>query len=135
MEDPGSYHRAMPTWRCPHCGTPQAEGSRCWVCRRSSTSCATCRHFRQSVAAQVGYCGLDPRRAALRGDEIRGCWEARPVTAVSTAPPSPRTDVRRRLDFVPIGEPAPEAVRPAPAVSPAAPEPSPRYMLWAESEG
>ena len=24
----------MPVWRCPHCATPQAEASRCWVCRR-----------------------------------------------------------------------------------------------------
>ena len=31
--------RAMPMWRCPHCGTPQAETARCWVCRRSSTAC------------------------------------------------------------------------------------------------
>ena len=46
-----SYHPAMPMWRCPHCGTPQAETARCWVCRRSSTSCGTCRHYRRSVAA------------------------------------------------------------------------------------
>ena len=32
-------------WRCPHCGAPQAETARCWVCRRSSTTCSTCRHF------------------------------------------------------------------------------------------
>jgi len=70
-----SYHRAMPLWLCPHCGTPQAESARCWVCRKSSTSCATCRHFRNAVAAQLGYCGLDRRRQPLRGDEMRGCWE------------------------------------------------------------
>ena len=35
----------MPVWRCPHCGTPQAESSRCWVCRRSTTTCATCLPF------------------------------------------------------------------------------------------
>ncbi|HEV8281619.1 MAG TPA: hypothetical protein VGQ02_07180 [Candidatus Limnocylindrales bacterium] len=68
----------MPMWRCPHCGTPQAETARCWVCRRSSTSCATCRHFRDAVAVNLGYCGLDPARSPLRGDEIRPCWEARP---------------------------------------------------------
>jgi hypothetical protein len=62
-------------WRCPHCGTPQAETSRCWVCRRSSTSCATCRHFRHAVAVNLGYCGLDRDRQPLRGDEIRACWE------------------------------------------------------------
>ena len=65
----------MPSWRCPHCSTPQPESSRCWVCHRSSTSCGTCRHFRGSVAARVGYCGLDRRRQPLRGDEVRACWE------------------------------------------------------------
>jgi len=65
----------MPMWRCPHCGTPQAETARCWVCRRSSTSCATCRHFRHSVAANIGYCGLDRTRRPLSGEEIRSCWE------------------------------------------------------------
>jgi len=72
----------MPMWRCPHCGTPQAETARCWVCRRSSTSCATCRHFRHSVAANIGYCGLDRARRPLSGEEIRPCWEqALPATA------------------------------------------------------
>jgi hypothetical protein len=103
----------MPMWRCPHCGTPQAETARCWVCRRSSTACATCRNFRRSVAAQLGYCGLDRERAPLRGDEIRGCWEAaaapiedRSVPAARYAPASPdldddRTPVRR-LEFVEV---------------------------------
>lgn len=63
-------------WRCPHCGTPQAETARCWVCRRSSTACGTCRNFRRSVAGSLGYCGLDRRRQPLAGDEIRECWEA-----------------------------------------------------------
>ncbi|MBF6605957.1 MAG: hypothetical protein IVW53_10290 [Chloroflexi bacterium] len=65
----------MPMWRCPHCETPQAETARCWVCHRSSTSCATCRHFRDAVAANLGYCGLDRARTPLRGDEVRACWE------------------------------------------------------------
>ncbi len=62
-------------WRCPHCGAPQREAARCWVCRKSSTSCATCRHFCRGVAAGLGYCGLDRRRAPLHGDEIRACWD------------------------------------------------------------
>ena len=62
-------------WRCPHCATPQPEASRCWVCHRSSTSCGTCRHFRRSVAARVGYCGLDRKHEPLEGDEVRACWE------------------------------------------------------------
>jgi hypothetical protein len=70
----------MPMWRCPHCGTPQAETARCWVCGRSSTSCATCRHFRDAVAVNLGYCGLDRGRSPLRGDEIRPCWDGSPAT-------------------------------------------------------
>jgi hypothetical protein len=77
----------MPSWRCPHCSTPQPEASRCWVCHRSSTSCGTCRHFRGSVAARVGFCGLDRRRGPLQGDEVRVCWEDGAVAA----PPDPVT--------------------------------------------
>jgi hypothetical protein len=71
----GSYHVVMPLWRCPHCGTPQAETARCWVCHRSSTSCGTCRHFRISVANGLGYCGLDRQRTPLDGSELRACWQ------------------------------------------------------------
>src|SRR5262245_34356847 len=112
----------MSMWRCPHCGTPQTESARCWVCHRSSTACGTCRHFRRSVAAQLGYCGLDRQRLPLRGDEIRACWEGRSgalteETVVPVVQPAPvhrlrqgaassddRTSVRR-LEFVPVGEP------------------------------
>jgi hypothetical protein len=78
----------MPSWRCPHCSTPQPESSRCWVCRRSSTSCGTCRHFRGSVAARIGFCGLDRRREPLHGDEVRACWEDG-ATAIPPDPPIP----------------------------------------------
>jgi hypothetical protein len=71
----------MPVWRCPHCGTPQAETSRCWVCHRSTTSCGTCRHFRRGIAGGLGLCGLDPRRLALDGTEMRACWVARDTAA------------------------------------------------------
>ena len=115
-----SYHPRMPMWRCPHCGTPQAETARCWVCHRSSTACATCRHFRRSVAAQLGYCGLDRQRRPLRGDEIRGCWEAAiappegSATPVHRTPPiAPDIDLDRtpvrRLEFVEVGTTVPEA--------------------------
>jgi hypothetical protein len=70
-------------WRCPHCATPQAEAARCWVCHRSSTSCASCRNFRRSISAGVGYCALDRGRGALHGQEIRSCWE--PVIALRGA--------------------------------------------------
>lgn len=71
----------MPVWRCPHCATPQAETSRCWVCRRSTTSCATCRHFRRGIAGGLGVCGLNPRRVALTGTEMRACWAGPPGAA------------------------------------------------------
>ncbi len=77
----------MDVWRCPHCGIQQAETARCWVCHRSTTVCGTCRHYRQSVAGSLGFCGLDPRRRPLSGDEQRGCWEQEariPVLASST---------------------------------------------------
>jgi hypothetical protein len=80
----------MPMWRCPHCGTPQPEAARCWVCRRSSTTCSTCRHFRRSLAASVGFCGLDRRRLPLRGDEHRGCWDPAAATQAVLALPAPR---------------------------------------------
>ena len=103
----------MSMWRCPHCGTPQAEASRCWVCHRSSTTCSTCRNFRRSVAAQIGYCGLDARRLPLAGSELRGCWEpgaARPADAPTGAAHAddgeardPETERSTRLrDFVPV---------------------------------
>ena len=82
----------MAMWRCPHCGTPQAETARCWVCRRSSTSCGTCRHFRASVAAKVGYCGLDRQRQPISGDEIRSCWESRPEPAEPSGDPGVPAD-------------------------------------------
>ena len=80
-----SYHRAMPMWRCPHCATPQAEAARCWVCHRSSTSCASCRNYRRSISAGLAYCALDRGRKALTGHEIRPCWE--PVTTLTGAAP------------------------------------------------
>jgi hypothetical protein len=109
-------------WRCPHCGTPQAETARCWVCRRSSTACATCRNFRRSVAGQLGYCGLDRKRVPLRGDEIRACWEssAPPIEVpvanpVRSLPPSlevddDRTSVRT-VEFVEVPTAAQESRR------------------------
>lgn len=148
----------MPMWRCPHCATPQPEAARCWVCRRSSTSCGTCRSFRRSVAAQIGYCGLDRRRLPLRGDEIRACWEAAsPAGQVAASgpgadvEPSPaiRTGVRPR-EFIPVGRAvqvgAPDAhgsaVGPVLAASepvlaaagPDGPAEADRVTLWVDAE-
>jgi len=107
-----SYHPAMPMWRCPHCATPQPEASRCWVCRRSSICCATCRHFRRSIAATLAYCGLDRRREPLAGDEIRACWESAtarvepplPAIILDAAGSASRTPVRSRREFVSLDE-------------------------------
>jgi hypothetical protein len=75
----------MPVWRCPYCATPQPESSRCWVCRRSTTSCATCRHYRRGVAGGLGLCGRDRRHLALTGHEMRACWVAAPQAPEHTA--------------------------------------------------
>jgi hypothetical protein len=148
----------MALWRCPHCGTPQPVAARCWVCRRSSTSCGTCRHFRASVAARIGYCGLDRERRPLAGSEIRACWdgvalgevEEADVPAV-VAEPSPPPAGSYMSGFVPVDtlleatrasspplEPFPEppsAVEPAPAPPlPAAITPA-DGLLWADLEG
>jgi hypothetical protein len=75
----------MPVWRCPHCATPQAEASRCWVCRRSTTSCVTCRHYRRAITGGLGLCGLDPRHPAVADTEVRACWVGMPASAAGVA--------------------------------------------------
>jgi len=37
------------------------------------------------VVARVVYCGLDPRRTPIAGDEHRGCWSGRPVAPIRSA--------------------------------------------------
>src|SRR5512147_763991 len=155
-----SYHRCMPMWRCPHCATPQAETARCWVCHRSSTSCGSCRHFRRSVAAQIGYCGLDRQRRPLRGDEIRECWESLDAPGVAGTPVRPtlgpaagwsdepedhRTVVRLR-DFIEVRtEAAPDVADSRVAASPAQTDDplgaavlgsnvESRWSLWGDAE-
>jgi hypothetical protein len=105
----------MPMWRCPHCGTPQAETARCWVCHRSSTACGTCRHFRHSVAAQLGYCGLDRSRQPLSGTEIRACWEGWPAgdvgsDAAPTIGPARQPDDHPHREFIEVGAAAESVV-------------------------
>jgi hypothetical protein len=122
----------MPMWRCPHCGVPQAETARCWVCHRSSTACLTCRNFRRSVAGKLGYCALDRRRLPLRGDEIRACWEANPAPSATPEMPAARASLPvidgtpvSRLEFVEVAARTPGKdgeVPPAPA--------EPRWSLW-----
>ena len=67
----------MASWRCPHCGSPQKETVQCWVCGRFTASCASCLHFRRSIAGNFGYCALDKGRAPLTGEEERACWQRR----------------------------------------------------------
>jgi hypothetical protein len=137
----------MPMWRCPHCGTPQAETARCWVCHRSSTACGTCRHYRRSVAGQLGYCGLDRTRQPLTGDEIRSCWEAwpggaaRPDATPTIGPAGPITDEHRHVDFIEVGATA--GVRSAagarsateePGLPPPQPPDEPGWSLWGDPE-
>ena len=62
------------------------EAAWCWVCRRSTTSCASCRHFRTSVAGRLSYCGLDKGRTPLTGEEERACWERKATEAGSDEP-------------------------------------------------
>jgi len=127
------------SWRCPHCETPQPEASRCWVCHRSSTSCATCRHYRGSVAARTGYCGLDRRRLPLLGDEVRPCWED-VATPVAFDPPIPGlldllTEPVLGQTVTPAEEPARTAAAPRGRPAPDAPRDSLRLRRdWVEVE-
>jgi hypothetical protein len=114
-------------WHCPHCGAPQAETARCWVCRRSSTTCSTCRHFRASLATDVGYCSLDRRRQPLTGRELRACWTQAPASAQSPgavrgaerSPTVREEPAQPRRGFVPLDViELPRATAPAPTDAP-----------------
>jgi hypothetical protein len=54
------------------------------VCHRSTTTCATCRHFRKAVTLKLGYCALDRLHSPLTGEEQRACWERPTAEAGST---------------------------------------------------
>jgi len=95
-------------WHCPHCGAPQAETARCWVCRRSSTTCSTCRHFRRALAGDLGYCGLDARRRPLTGLEQHGCWESKTAAG---EPESPRPSLVEEPHRLRGGRPTVQAYR------------------------
>jgi hypothetical protein len=109
------------------------------VCRRSSTSCATCQHYRRSVAGQLGYCGLDARRQPLTGEEIRGCWEGWPegaATSVTIAPARSSDTARRPLEFIEVasltgpadGGDAAELLGAAPPIN------EPGWNLWGDPD-
>jgi hypothetical protein len=117
---------ALIMWHCPHCGAPQAETARCWVCRKSSTTCSTCRHFRPSLVSDIGYCALDRARRPLTGRELRGCWTQRPGIAqpddaarpAGAAGQSPSREPLPVRGFIPLDEVVPLAT---PLESPGAP--------------
>lgn len=101
------------------------------MCRRSSTACGTCRHFRRSVAARLGYCGLDRKRQPLAGDEIRACWEAWPGGAMAhpeavTIGPAAPVDAPGRREFIEVGR-ADE-----PPLVPVDAHAEPRWDLWGD---
>jgi hypothetical protein len=58
------------------------------VCRRSTTTCASCVNFQRGVAGGLGLCARAPRRLALRGTELRACWEAADILDPAGTPPS-----------------------------------------------
>lgn len=130
----------MPMWRCPHCSTPQPEAARCWLCRRSTTTCAACRHYRRGVAGGLGVCGKSPGRLALRGGEVRPCWE--PIPAPPPPPggagevrPPGREESSART-FVPVdalGARAGQPIAAEPMPSRAAPD-DVRWSLWGDGE-
>ncbi len=137
----------MPLWRCPHCATPQPESSRCWLCKRSTTTCAACRHYRRGVAGGLGLCGKNPRRLALRGTEVLPCWEAlvtaedltsiREPGAALRGRGAPAADERPPRTFVQVDELRVTAAddRAAPAGQPLPPAPgTPRWSLWGDPE-
>ena len=89
-------------------------------------------------------CGLDPRRLALTGGEMRACWAA-PDAVEEAVPGRPvaqltgrSTDGTGRVPrtFVPVDElaaaPAPEP-RPVLAPAPVA-RPSTAWSLWGDQE-
>lgn len=77
----------MSAWRCPNCGTLQAESHTCFLCGRSATSCATCVNFRESLVGGVGYCALDKKREPLTGAEQRTCWTGETAAAAVLVTP------------------------------------------------
>ena len=91
------------------------------------------------MAAKVGYCGQDPHRIPLRGDEIRPCWEAgqlSQVPAISAAVPpedaSTSPHARQFVEVRPVTRRVPKgAAAPAEEPIPAVPlRDEPRWSLW-----
>jgi hypothetical protein len=131
----------MASWRCPHCDAPQPETARCWVCHRSTTTCATCRQFRRSVATKFGYCALDKGRSPLVGDEERSCWQRRPAesglfAAPADAAESPGAGAGAGADEgADAGADAGSGIWGATASAEASPDqPVPGHGMWTEAD-
>lgn len=92
------------------------------------------------MAGKLGYCGKDRRRAALSGDEIRGCWEAVPgdnrppdATPWASRVIDPSLGGRRsRVDFVPVDDLRPGMTSPGHGTAPDGP--AFRHQLWEDLE-
>jgi hypothetical protein len=92
----------------------------------------------------LGYCGLDPRRQPLTGEEIRGCWESRPAGMAATtlpltiSPARPTDADRQPIAFVEVAanpEPIEDDAEPAPPIGPvAAPTSEPGWNLWGDAD-
>jgi hypothetical protein len=109
----------VPSWRCPHCRTPQAETSTCWACSRAAISCGSCRHYRLSFVSGVSFCGKDASRAPLTGDEVRSCWQAAEVPDATPSAPDAMPVITAPA---PVGTtPAPSGLVEAPVVEPSRP--------------
>jgi hypothetical protein len=97
------------------------------------------------VAGQLGYCGLDRRRQPLTGEEIRGCWDARPSVLDGTSVPLSIAaadlpeGAPRPLDFVEVGTTPPNeggdaAVVETPLPSPTSLPAEPGWSLWGDAD-
>jgi hypothetical protein len=79
------------------------------------------------VTPAVGWCGLDRVRRPLRGDEIRGCWQAAPVSAEPPPRPPAAPPPARLRGFVPLEGPRAEVPPPIAEAPPAPPIPMPGF--------
>jgi hypothetical protein len=100
-----------------------------------------------SVAARIGYCGLDRGREPLSGGEVRSCWVGRPLIIEDPvpAPAEPPVAVPQPAEpylsgFVPLDPPVvanAEAPAPPPVDLPVplpSPDPTRDGLLWGDLE-
>ena len=91
------------------------------------------------MAANLGYCGLDRRRQALDGGEIRSCWEAGDTAAMTAGvlavPVGAPVSSRARLDFIELDPSVAERAAAPTIGNPALPSTAePRWSLWGDPD-